>query len=69
MQINKLWQDRFQPLAVYNGEVSRGVVHTAEYCAAMATLQAEYDARLQAMVESQAQVRPKRAVQQLKHKY
>jgi hypothetical protein len=30
-------------LAVYNAERARGLVHTAEYDAAMAELQAQYD--------------------------
>jgi hypothetical protein len=30
-------------LAVYNAERARGLVHTAEYAAAMAELQAQYD--------------------------
>jgi len=49
------WDDKFQRLAVYNGEVSRGVVHTPEYCKAMSVLQSEYDARLKEAAEASAQ--------------
>ena len=34
---------RFQPLAVYNAEVARGIVHTREWDAKMAELQREFD--------------------------
>lgn len=35
---------KFEPLATYNAERSRGIVHTAEYDARMAELQREFDA-------------------------
>lgn len=35
--------DKFVPLAYYNSEVSRGVVHTEEYATQMAALQSEFD--------------------------
>jgi hypothetical protein len=38
-------QAKFGPLAVYNAEVARGIMHTAEYAAAMAQLQREFDER------------------------
>lgn len=38
---------KFEILAVYNGEVARGIVHTADWDARMATLQAEYEQWLQ----------------------
>ena len=34
---------KFEVLAVYNAEVARGIVHTPEWDARMAALQAEYD--------------------------
>lgn len=34
---------KFEALAVYNAECARGIVHTAEYDARMARLQAEFD--------------------------
>lgn len=33
----------YKPLAVYNAECARGIVHTAEYDASMAWLQRQYD--------------------------
>jgi hypothetical protein len=35
--------EEFEPLAVYNAERGRGIVHTAEYDAAMAALQEQFD--------------------------
>lgn len=35
---------KYEPLAVYNAEVSRGIVHTPEYDAAMTALQREFNA-------------------------
>lgn len=37
------WDDRFMPLANYNGECLRGIVHTPEYDERMRALQAEYN--------------------------
>jgi hypothetical protein len=34
---------RFEPLATYNAECGRGIVHTSEWDARMAVLQREYD--------------------------
>lgn len=34
--------DKFEPLAIYNAEVSRGIVHTPEYRERMALLQLEF---------------------------
>lgn len=34
---------RFAPLATYNAERARGILHTPEWRAEMATLQAEWD--------------------------
>jgi hypothetical protein len=34
---------RFDPLAIYNTECNRGLVHTAEYDTAMVQLQREFD--------------------------
>lgn len=34
---------RFDPLATYNAERARGIVHTPEYTAQMARLQAEFN--------------------------
>jgi len=39
---------RFEPLATYNAERSRGIVHTQEYDAQMAELQREFDAAVHA---------------------
>lgn len=36
---------KFEALAVYNAERTRGLVHTAEYDQRMAVLQAEFDGR------------------------
>ena len=41
------WDNKFTALAMYNAEISRGIVHTEEYCKKMAILQDEYDARIQ----------------------
>lgn len=49
------WDNKFQPLAIFNSEVSRGIVHSANYCMEMAVLQAEYNARLKAAMEASAQ--------------
>lgn len=35
---------RFERLASYNAEVARGIIHTPEWRAGMAALQADYDA-------------------------
>jgi hypothetical protein len=35
--------DKFNPLARYNAEVARGIMHTPEWDAQMAALQREYD--------------------------
>jgi hypothetical protein len=35
---------RFEPLAIYNAECGRGIMHTPEYDAAMVVLEREYDA-------------------------
>lgn len=37
------WDDRYLPLAVYNSEVERGIVHTDEWKQKMSKLQSEYD--------------------------
>lgn len=36
--------EKFEPLAVYNAECARGIVHTPEWDAKMAELQREFDA-------------------------
>jgi hypothetical protein len=35
--------EAFEKLAVFNGERARGLVHTAEWAAAMTVLQADFD--------------------------
>lgn len=45
---NLIWDDKFNQLAIYNAEVSRGIVHTADYAERMKALQAEYDAKRRA---------------------
>lgn len=42
----KFWDDKFNILAVYNAEVSRGILHTQEYYEKMHLLQEEYDTKL-----------------------
>ena len=41
-----LWEDRFGPLAIYNGEIGRGLVHTREYVKRMKILQKEYNMKM-----------------------
>jgi hypothetical protein len=38
----RMWDDQWGDLATYNSEVSRGIVHTAEYDARMAEKQAAF---------------------------
>ena len=40
--INMFWSDKYQILAVYNGEVGRGILHTDEHKEKMELLQEEY---------------------------
>ncbi len=40
------WDDKFNKLAIYNSEVSRGIIHTEEFKAKMAVLQEEYNQRI-----------------------
>jgi predicted small metal-binding protein len=42
------WDDKFNALATYNAEVSRGIVHTLEWKHNMRYLQAEYNNKLRA---------------------
>ena len=44
--ITPFWSEKYVSLALYNAEVSRGIVHTPEYTAQMSALQREYDAEL-----------------------
>ena len=39
-------EDRWTPLAIYNAEVARGIVHTPEYDAKMAAWQKLFDAEM-----------------------
>lgn len=41
----------FRPLAVWNAERARGIVHTPEWDAKMADLQREFDAAVEAEME------------------
>jgi hypothetical protein len=45
---------KFEPLATYNAERARGIVHTAEYDARMAELQREFDAARPVLNPTQA---------------
>ena len=45
----EFWEQRFNALATYNSEVSRGLVHTPEYVRRMAVMQADYNAKIQRM--------------------
>ena len=38
--------DNFEMLAIYNAEVARGIMHTPEWHARMADLQAKFDERV-----------------------
>lgn len=42
----KFWKPKYDALAQYNAEVSRGISHTKEWKEKMAKLQADYDARM-----------------------
>lgn len=46
MSRRKHHEDRWLPLATYNAEVARGVVHTPEYDAKMAGWQKSFDAEM-----------------------
>jgi len=41
--LGPLGDEKFSPLATYNSEVGRGLVHTPEWAARMAKLQQEFD--------------------------
>lgn len=43
--------DRYLPLAVYNDEISRGLLHTPEYKLHMSDLQSEFNAWQSAQVK------------------
>jgi len=45
--------DRYHYLAIYNSEVSRGLVHTPEYKAVMAKLQEEFNKEMSAKYEEE----------------
>ncbi len=47
--LQTVWQERFTPLAMFNADVARGVIHTKEYQERMNALQTEYNARLQSL--------------------
>lgn len=36
------WDDKYLPLSTYNGEVSRGILHTEEYKEKMKLMQEQY---------------------------
>lgn len=40
------WEEKFQPLADYNSEVGRGIVHTKNYDEEMKKLQEEYNKKV-----------------------
>ena len=44
--VKGFWEERFNALAVFNAEMARGVMHTAEYTEKMRVMQQEYDAKL-----------------------
>jgi len=37
------WNQKYDGLAIYNGEINRGVKHTAKYTKEMGQVQSEYD--------------------------
>lgn len=43
---SSFWESRFDELAVFNSEVSRGIMHTPEKRERMAKLQADYNAKM-----------------------
>lgn len=43
----EFWEQRFNELATYNSEVSRGLCHTPEWKERMAKMQADYHAKMQ----------------------
>lgn len=45
------WESRFDELATYNSEAGRGIQHTPEKQQRMATLQADYNAKMMANVK------------------
>ena len=49
--MKNIWDKKFAPLAVYNDEIYKGIVHTHEYNERMKVLQKEYDARLRESYE------------------
>lgn len=46
MKTNYFWDDKYVPLAIFNSETARGLIHTEEWKLQMKKLQAEYDAAL-----------------------
>lgn len=46
------WDNKFNALAAYNAEKSRGIVHNEEYCQRMAVLQAEFNARVDIKIDN-----------------
>jgi hypothetical protein len=47
--ILKKWDEKFSPLATYNSEVSRGILHSVEYSEKMRKLQKEYNELMESM--------------------
>ena len=45
--IAAIWHEKFQPLAIYNSEVARGVIHTQAWVNEMMILQEQYDDKIQ----------------------
>jgi len=45
---SSFWESRFDELAVFNSEVSRGIMHTHEKRERMAKLQSDYNAKMMA---------------------
>ena len=49
--VKGFWEERFNALAVFNAEMARGVMRTAEYTEKMRVMQQEYDEKLRTWSE------------------
>ncbi len=47
-----IWENKFNALATYNSELSRGILHKEEYKRKMKDLQEEYDRKLKKFYEA-----------------
>lgn len=49
--MDSFWEAKFGPLAVFNTEKMRGIVHTAEYTETMNVMQEEYKVAVRSWCE------------------